>query len=391
MGRDTLAPHTVIDPGSAGRRLKGVGMAAVEGDAYGASGVDVTQAETALSRMTQRLRTTWPKTGPGRVALDFGKYANIIDMGSGNGLALCADGVGSKALIAQMLGKYDTIGIDCIAMNVNDLVCVGAKPLSLVDYIAVERTDPAMLDEISVGLTVGAGQAGVSIPGGEIAEMPDIIRGWKPGLGFDLAAMATGTVALDSVLVGADVAPGDAVVGIASSGIHSNGLTLARKVFFDQLGMEAGETVAEFGRTLGEELLQPTSIYVAETVAMLDQGLAKGLIHITGEGFLNLTRVEAAVGFELDALPSVPPIFRAMAERGGVPIADLYGIYNMGVGMCVITAQENVGAVISLAQDQSKTAQRIGTVTDKANTVRIAPNEFTKTGLVNDRKTFRVD
>ena len=372
-------------------------MANENNDAYQAAGVDVAQAENALSRITKRLRTTWPtpalsglsSSGPGRVALDFGKYANIVDLGGGNGLALCADGVGTKALIAQMLGKYDTIGIDCVAMNVNDLVCVGAKPLSLVDYIAVERTDPHVLDQISIGLTNGAIQSGCSIPGGEIAEMPGVITGWQTGLGFDLAAMATGTVALDAVNIGADVAPGDVVVGIGSNGIHSNGMTLARKVFFSDLGMTADTPVAEFGRSVGEELLEPTFIYVVESVAALDQNLATGLIHITGEGFLNLTRVEAQVGFVLDALPDVPPVFRVMADQGGVATSDLYGIYNMGVGMALIARPENADAVVALAQSNGKPAQVIGAVTADPGTVRITANGFTPVDLVNDGKTFR--
>jgi phosphoribosylformylglycinamidine cyclo-ligase len=372
-------------------------MANENNDAYQAAGVDVAQAENALSRITKRLRTTWPtpalsglsSSGPGRVALDFGKYANIVDLGGGNGLALCADGVGTKALIAQMLGKYDTIGIDCVAMNVNDLVCVGAKPLSLVDYIAVERTDPHVLDQISIGLTNGAIQSGCSIPGGEIAEMPGVITGWQTGLGFDLAAMATGTVALDAVNIGADVAPGDVVVGIGSNGIHSNGMTLARKVFFSDLGMTADTPVAEFGRSVGEELLEPTFIYVVESVAALDQNLATGLIHITGEGFLNLTRVEAQVGFVLDALPDVPPVFRVMADQGGVATSDLYGIYNMGVGMALIARPENADAVVALAQSNGKPAQVIGAVTAESGTVRITANGFTPVDLVNDGKTFR--
>ncbi|MBT3395579.1 MAG: phosphoribosylformylglycinamidine cyclo-ligase [Alphaproteobacteria bacterium] len=364
-------------------------MADENSDAYQAAGVDVAQAENALTRITKRLRTTWPESGPGRVALDFGKYANIVELAGGQGLAICADGVGTKALIAQMLGKYDTIGIDCVAMNVNDLVCVGAKPLSLVDYIAVERTDPTVLDQISIGLTDGAVQSGASIPGGEIAEMPGVITGWKPGLGFDLAAMATGTVALDAVNVGADVAPGDVVVGIGSNGIHSNGMTLARKVFFDDLGMTADSQIADFGRSVGEELLEPTFIYVGESVDVLDQNLVTGLIHITGEGFLNLTRVEAPVGFVLDTLPDVPAVFRVMADQGGVPRSDLYGIYNMGVGMGLITRPENADAVVALAKSRGKPAQVIGTVTAEPGTVRITSNAFTPVDLVNDGKTFR--
>ena len=394
-------------------------MAAGTRNADQAAGPDVGQAATALGRITQRLRRTWPETdGIGSVVLDFGKYANVIDIGRGQGLALCADGVGSKALIAQMLGKYDTIGIDCVAMNVNDLVCVGAKPVSLVDYIAVERIDPDVLDQIAEGLATGASQAGVSISGGEIAELPDMITGWKPGLGFDLAAMATGILPLDSVAVGRNVAPGDAVLGdlaamatgilpldsvavgrnvapgdavlgIGASGIHSNGLTLARKVFFDDLGLDAASHIDEFGRSLGEELLEPTLIYVTESLSMVGQWLAKAVVHVTGDGLLNLTRVDAPVGFVLDALPPVPPVFRALAGRGGVPAADLYGIYNMGVGLIVITDPTNAAIAMAFARNEGKTSQRIGTVTAEAGTIRITANEFTKVDLVSDGKAFR--
>ena len=365
-------------------------MAAGTRNADQAAGPDVGQAATALGRITQRLRRTWPETdGIGSVVLDFGKYANVIDIGRGQGLALCADGVGSKALIAQMLGKYDTIGIDCVAMNVNDLVCVGAKPVSLVDYIAVERIDPDVLDQIAEGLATGASQAGVSISGGEIAELPDMITGWKPGLGFDLAAMATGILPLDSVAVVRNVAPGDAVLGIGASGIHSNGLTLARKVFFDDLGLDAASHIDEFGRSLGEELLEPTLIYVTESLSMVGQWLAKAVVHVTGDGLLNLTRVDAPVGFVLDALPPVPPVFRALAGRGGVPAADLYGIYNMGVGLIVITDPTNAAIAMAFARNEGKTSQRIGTVTAEAGTIRIPANEFTKVDLVSDGKAFR--
>ena len=159
--------------------------------------------------------------------LPIGYFANVVDIG-GIGLAMCTDGVGSKAIVAQMMGKYDTIGIDCVAMNVNDLLCVGARPVSMVDYIAVERADAAVLDGIAVGLAEGARQAGISISGGEIAQLRDVVRG------FDLVGTAVGTVPLDRIIVGRDIAPGDRVIGIASSGIHSNGFSLARRVFFEQ-------------------------------------------------------------------------------------------------------------------------------------------------------------
>lgn len=359
--------------------------------AYDSAGVRVTAAGAALSGLTGILRRTWPDVaGPGRVVLDFGHYANVIDLGGGQGLAICTDGVGSKAMIAEMTGVYDTIGIDCVAMNVNDLVCVGARPLTLVDYVAVEWVEPEVVEAIARGLAVGAERAGVSVSGGEIAELPDMIRGTSPGNGFDLAATAVGTVALDRVLVGAEAREGDAVVGIASSGIHSNGMTLARRVLFDQGGLSADATLAECGRSVGEELLEPTHIYVAEALALLAEVPSlRALVHITGDGLLNLPRLEAPVGFVLDALPPPPPVFGAIAGRGNVAPSEMYAVYNMGVGLCAVVASGDAEAAIAIAHRHGKEAWRIGTVGGVAGEVRIAANPVTGTDLAGRGKTFR--
>ncbi|MGH7089486.1 MAG: AIR synthase related protein, partial [Stellaceae bacterium] len=186
---------------------------------YAAAGVDTTEADAGLERLVRRVRGTWPAANaPGAVQLEIGYFANVIAL-NGVVLAICTDGIGSKAIVAQMMDRYDTVGIDCVAMNVNDLICVGARPLSLVDYIAVERAHPDLLDALSVGLTEGAKQANVSISGGEISQIKDIIKGARPGYGFDLVGMAVGDVALDRVNSGRLVAPGDSVIGIASNGI----------------------------------------------------------------------------------------------------------------------------------------------------------------------------
>ena len=353
--------------------------------AYDSAGVHIAETETARTNLTARLRRTWPggKVGAktlGGVALDFGFYANVVDIGGGMGMAISTDGVGSKALVAEMLGKYDTIGIDCIAMNVNDLICVGARPLTLVDYIAVERVDRAALAE---GLAVGAEQAGVSITGGEIAELPDMIKGHAKGSGFDLAGTAAGLVKLDKIIVGQDCQPGDAVVGIQSSGIHSNGLTLARRVLLQDL--KVSDRLPEASRTVGEELLEPTLIYVREAMEMLE-GIpqVRALAHITGDGFLNLVRVPAKVGFLLDALPAPQPVFQAIAARGKVSAADMYTVFNMGVGLCIVVPEAGVSAVIAAAGRHSKKAQRIGSVTADAGKVRIVKNPLTGTDLAGE-------
>src|SRR6201996_6556413 len=200
-----------------------------EQDRYRAAGVDIAAADKGLAKIVATIKGTWPAAGEvGAVALDIGYFANVIDIGGGMGLALSTDGVGSKSIIADMVKKYDTIGIDCVAMNVNDVICVGARPLSMVDYIAVGSAQAEMLGALAVGLAEGARQAGISISGGEIAQLKDIVSG------FDLVGMAVGLVPLDRIILGRDLMPGDAVIGIASSGIHSNGLSLARRGFFER-------------------------------------------------------------------------------------------------------------------------------------------------------------
>jgi len=296
-----------------------------------------------------------------RPLLPLGYYANVLPLTAELGLAISTDGVGTKILVAQELGVYDTVGIDCVAMNANDVVCVGARPISMVDYIAVQRADPRFLGEIAKGLYAGAEAAGINIPAGEIAQVREMIHGSRDGFGFDLVGTCVGTVALDRILIGRDVRAGDAVVGIASSGIHSNGFTLARKVLSAQAGLRYADRIAELGATLGEALLTPTAIYVKEAVAMLDAGLAvKAFIHVTGDGFLNLTRVDAPAGFVVDHLLPVPPIFDLIQRHGAVTDAEMFRVYNMGVGFCVVVDPRAADAVVSIATRHGKAAAVVG-------------------------------
>ncbi len=294
--------------------------------------------------------------------LSFRHFANVIDLGGGDGLAFCTDGVGTKALVAQMMGKYDTIGIDCVAMNVNDLVCVGADPLSMVDYVAVENADPDILYSVWEGICRGAEIAGISIAGGETALLGDIIKGYRSGLGFDLVGAAVGTVRLDEILVGRDVKPDDVVIGVASNGIHSNGLTLARKVFFEDKGFTIDTRFPELGKkTLGAELLEPTHIYVDEARAILKSGLSvKAMIHITGDGFMNLSRVEAEIGYVINDLPESSPIFELIRKHGKVAPSEMFSVYNMGIGFCVISAPEDADEVLAIARSRGREAWKIG-------------------------------
>jgi phosphoribosylformylglycinamidine cyclo-ligase len=196
-------------------------------DAYARAGVDTAEAARAVDALVAVLRSI--ESGrESRVALPPGHYATVLEIAPGLGLALCIDGVGSKVILAEQAGRFDTVGIDCVAMNANDLVCVGAEPVALLDYLAVERADPDMLEALGRGLKAGAELAGVEIPGGELAQLPEVMRGHPSPSGFDLVGACVGTLALDDMVSGDSCAAGDALLGLPSSGVHSNGLTLAR-------------------------------------------------------------------------------------------------------------------------------------------------------------------
>jgi len=328
--------------------------------AYRASGVDTDEADLGLHGLVKQLTRTWPPRGKfGGVQLEIGYFANVLDIGGGMGLAVCMDGVGSKAIIAQMMDRYDTIGIDCIAMNVNDLICVGAQPVSLVDYIAVEHVNSKILEAIGVGLAAGADQAGISISGGEVAQLEDVVHG------FDLAGTAVGTVRLDKVLTGRNIEPGDRVIGIESSGIHSNGLSLARKAFFKQARPLALDSpVPGADASLGEELLRPTLIYVREAMEILRQvPNVKALVNITSDGLLNLNRVENhKVGFLIDEMPETPPIFKMIREYHPICDAEMFEVFNMGVGFCIVSSEADVTPVLSILEKYHRKAWVIGEV-----------------------------
>jgi phosphoribosylformylglycinamidine cyclo-ligase len=348
-------------------------------ETYQQAGVDTAEADAGLDNIIARVQRTWPRAGLGRVVLPIGYFANVIDLG-GIGLALCTDGVGSKTIIADLMGKYDTIGIDCVAMNVNDMICVGATPLSLVDYIAVQRTDAAMLDAIGAGLCAGAEMAGVSISGGETAQLKDVVTG------FDLVGMAVGRVDLDKVIDGGTVAEGDIVIGVRSNGIHSNGLSLARKAFFHDHRLPVDYKFAELDGTLGEELLRPTHIYVPEALEILRtvRGV-KALINITGDGLLNLVRVAAPVGFVIDAPIEPHPLFPLIQRHARVEDSEMFEVFNMGTGFCYVVDPAASDATLSILKRHDRTAQRIGhAVADREKRVRLPGRS-----LVGKHKRFR--
>ena len=291
---------------------------------YAESGVDIHQENRSIEAMKAVLKSR--RKGFGAPMTEIGHYAGLLDMGS-FALAMTTDGVGSKVLIANAISKWDTVGIDCIAMNVNDLYAIGAEPIAFVDYLAVEKVDPERAAQIAIGLARGAEISNMSIVGGETASLPEIIRG------FDLAGTAIGVVDKDKVVTGEKIQVGDALVGVPSSGLHSNGYTLARRIiaeskytYFD--AMPGGDS------SIGEELLTPTRIY-PEIVELVKKCDVHGLAHITGSGLLKLRRI-SGLGFEITDPLEPQPVFRFLQEQGGVDDEEMYRTFNMGMGFLVV-------------------------------------------------------
>jgi phosphoribosylformylglycinamidine cyclo-ligase len=341
--------------------------------AYARAGVDQSLSGRAVSALVEVLagiRTSRES----RAALASGHYANVLRLDDERGLALSCDSVGSKVVVCEQLGRYDTIGIDLIGMNANDVICVGADPIALLDYIAVEEANAEVLEQIAIGLRHGAEQAELEIPGGELAVLPDLLRGHPSPRGFDLVGFCVGLVDLDAIVTGERIEIGDALVGIPSSGIHSNGLTLARGVL-DDLDEELG------GRTVGELLLEPTVIYVKAIRELLESDVdVRGLAHITGDGFLNLLRLEGQAGYRIDAPLPVPRVFELIAERGGVDEAELHEVFNMGCGFCCVVPVEDADEAVELLSRRHPGTAVIGRTTTAVGVV-----ELPKQGLIGRR------
>ncbi|HEX4669562.1 MAG TPA: phosphoribosylformylglycinamidine cyclo-ligase [Solirubrobacterales bacterium] len=328
-------------------------------DAYAKAGVDQGAADSAVAGLVRALGAI--KLGRPSLQVPLpGHYASVIEIGENAGIALSTDGVGTKLLVAEELGRFDTVGIDCVAMNVNDVICVGAEPLAMLDYIAVQKADPAVCEEIGVGLARGAELAGVEIPGGELAQLGDLVSS------VDVSGACFGTVALDAIVDGAAVRPGDVVIGLPSSGIHSNGYTLARSAL---RGIDLADD--RIGRPLGDVLLEPTEIYVKPIVELLRSEVdVRGLAHITSGGTANLLRLAAEVGYEIDEPLPVPPIFDLIREQGNVAEEEMYDVFNMGCGFCVVVSPGDEAAALELLCAHYPGAKRIGGATEGEKVVR---------------------
>jgi phosphoribosylformylglycinamidine cyclo-ligase len=318
-------------------------------DAYAKAGVDQSAADSAVAGLVRALGAIKLDRPSLQVPLP-GHYASVIEIGENAGIALSTDGVGTKLLVAEELGRFDTVGIDCVAMNVNDVICVGAEPLAMLDYIAVQKADPAVCEEIGAGLARGAELAGVEIPGGELAQLGELVSS------VDVSGACFGTVALDAIVDGSAVRPGDIVIGLPSSGIHSNGYTLARSAL---AGIPLDDD--RLGRPLGDVLLEPTEIYVKPILELLRSEVdVRGLAHITSGGTGNLLRLTAEVGYEIDAPLPVPPIFALIQEQGEVSEEEMYDVFNMGCGFCVVVPAGDEAAALGLLRSHYPAARRIG-------------------------------
>ncbi len=359
-------------------------------DAYSAAGVDTTQADEGVGALV-RVLSTIRLDRTSASMLPSGHYASVLRVAPNLGVALSTDGVGSKLVLAEQADRLETVGIDCIAMNVNDIVCVGAEPIAMVDYLAVQQADPTALGRIAEGLKAGAEQANIEIPGGELAVLPDLIQGHPSPHGFDLCGTAFGTVALDAIITGADAQPGDALVGLPASGPHSNGYTLARHALLEDgpthaaLALDA--TPPELGgASILDALLQPTVIYVRAVLDLIGSDVpALGLAHLTGGGLLNLLRLgNGRLGWRIDTPLPVTPIFDLIARHGDVSAAEMWEVFNMGCGfVCVVPADRADDAVVLLGKHHPGTAV-IGSVTDAGGTVSVPP-----LGLVGDASGLR--
>jgi phosphoribosylformylglycinamidine cyclo-ligase len=331
---------------------------ASETDAYSQAGVSQRAADSAVEALVRSLKLI--DTGkPSRVVALPNHYASVLRVDERTGIAFGTDGVGTKMVVAERMGDFTTIGIDCIAMNVNDLICVGAEPIAMLDFILCRTADPEVCGAIGVGLRKGAERAGIEIPGGEIAQVGDIVSG------IELTGSAIGLVQLDAIVDGGRAEPGDVLIGLPSSGLHSNGYTLARRAL-----REVPLDDDRLGRPLGEILLEPTEIYVPAILELLGSGVdVRGLAHITGDGLNNLNRLAAPVGFEISDPLEVPPVFDLIAELGDVPRDEMYEVFNMGCGFVCVVAAADEEPALQLLRGHYPGAQRIGLVTDRDGVV----------------------
>ena len=320
-----------------------------KGMTYAKAGVDIDLKSECISALVGKLKDE--RKGKWKTLDLPGHFTGLIDFGE-YALSLCTDGVGTKLLIAEEMGIWDTIGIDCVAMNVNDTICVGAEPIAFVDYIAVDKPDKEIMAAVGKGLQEGMRQANAAIVGGEVAILPDLVKG------LDLSGTCLGIVRKKDIITGQKCVPGDAVIGLKSSGIHSNGLTLARKVF-DDSGYGFRDRVKGLKKTVGEELLTPTKIYVRDVLNVVRGFNVHGMVNITGGGLRNFVRLKEGIGFCIDDQIEPLPIFEVMQELGGISDEEMHQIFNMGMGYAIIAPKRDAKGIVSMLGNSAKIVGKV--------------------------------
>ena len=331
-------------------------------NAYKQAGVDIEAGYEAVNKMKKHVQKTMR---PG-VLSGLGGFGGMFDLSTLGlkepVLVSGTDGVGTKLMLAFMMDQHDTIGIDCVAMCVNDIVVQGAEPLYFLDYIACGKAQPDKIESIVKGVATGCEQAGAALIGGETAEMPGMYDEEE----YDLAGFAVGACEKKKLVTGENIQPGDVLIGLASSGIHSNGYSLVRKVLLQDAKRDLHEHVEELGCKLGEELLKPTRIYVKSLLSAMKQYEIKGMAHITGGGFIeNIPRMlPENLGVEVTkgSWP-VLPIFKLLQQEGNLVEEEMYNIFNMGIGMVVVVPAEQAKAAVKHFEELGEKAYEIGSVT----------------------------
>ncbi|MBE6913187.1 MAG: phosphoribosylformylglycinamidine cyclo-ligase [Ruminococcaceae bacterium] len=330
-------------------------------DSYAAAGVDITAGYRAVELMKQHIA----KTMTSGVYSDVGGFGGLFELDvtgmTRPVLVSGTDGVGTKLKMAFLLDKHDTVGIDCVAMCVNDIICAGAKPLFFLDYIACGKNFPEKIADIVKGVAEGCVQSGAALIGGETAEMP----GFYPIDEYDLAGYCTGVVDKSKIIDNKTMEEGDVVIALPSSGVHSNGFSLVRKVFDVENADIKSPCEALGGKSIGETLLTPTRIYVKPVLALLEKVKVKGISHITGGGFYeNIPRsIPEGLGAKIDkSKVRILPIFDLIAKTGNISERDMFNTFNMGVGMSIVVPAEEVDLALSILRDNGEDAYVIGEI-----------------------------
>ena len=305
---------------------------------YSEAGVDIDASERATEALIAQIKGVNRKGDGEPIKLDNG-FAGLVKLGDG-ALAMCTDGVGSKLLLAEEMDSIHTVGIDCVAMNTNDLICVGAEPLSFVDYVALDKPDEELMAKIGMGLAEGCKQSNCTLSGGETAILPELVHG------FDIAGTSVGYVKQDKIIDGTKIAEGNVLIGLKSSGPHSNGYTLIRKLF-------------DGNKELGKKLVEPTRIYVKEVMELINQVNVNGIAHITGGGLDNIGRVNDNFQYVIDNPLPVPSVFDWLQEKGNIETKEMYRTFNMGMGMIIIVDKAEASKSVSIL---GKHAQVVGSV-----------------------------